>query len=239
MKKLSEKVLFFGFLYPFVGLFLGVILCLLRIARLVRVENAERLLPQKNGLIVVCNHPSKLDPGLTPFLFFPGYLSHPMKLTPWCTPDENEYFKRWWFWPFRPVSIPIDRTDDTGKNQAAAARKMLRILKAGGIIILFAEGTRTFKAEMDNNVLYSKTGKALGRLKDGVGFLSIASGASVVPIWLEGTDNIWPNEQFPDPRNWKWPITVKIGETLSFSRENSPKEVTQEITHALLKLADQ
>jgi len=238
MKKLSEKVLFFGFLYPFVGCFLGGVFRLFRSIGVIKVENIERLLPQENGLILACNHPSRLDPGLAPFLFFPGYLKHPIRLIPWCTPDKNEYYTKWWFWFFRPISIPIDRAD-TGKSQAAAAVKMLKILKRGGIIILFVEATRTFKAERNNNVVYSNGGKALGRLKEGASFLAIASEATIVPAWFEGTDSIWQNEKlsFPDLR--KLPVKIRIGQPMSFSRKNSLGEVNQEITQALLELADQ
>jgi len=220
------------------GIFLGIVFSILRIIRVIIVENQERLVPQEKGLILVCNHPSKLDPGLAPFLFIWRFIFHPIRFTPWSTPDEKEYYRKWWFYLFRPICISVDRTD-TGRSQARATRQMLRILRKGGIIILFIEGTRTFKAIRSGGMLVSATGKALGISKEGIGFLAIASGATVVPVWFEETDEIWPNGQVPIPDMTRLPIRIKIGQGRSFSREKSQEEVTQEIANALLILADQ
>lgn len=203
------------------------------------MKSLERLTPQGNGLILVCNHPSKLDPALVPLLFFPRYLWHPIQIIPWSIPDEREYYNKWWFFLFKFVSIPIDRTNATGKSQAAAARKMLRILRQNGIVILFAERRKTFKSVRENDIVCNAGGKTLGRLKDGVGLLAKASETTITPLWIEETDAIWPNEQISLPKIWRLPIRIKVGETLSFLKKSSAEDITQEITKAFLKLADQ
>ena len=116
---------------------------------------------------------------------------------------------------------------------------MKDILKSGGVLILFPEGGRTFKGE---EFLYSEKGNKIKILKEGVGWLVMKTKPLVVPIWVEGSDEILPNQAdklyYTLPRFWRR-MTIKIGEPLRFGNPSGKEEVTQKLAIALLNLADE
>ncbi len=70
--------------------------------------------------------------------------------------------------------IPLNRDG----SDSRALRRAIEVLKDGGALALFPEGTR------------SKTGK-LGRAKSGTGYVAYASGATVIPALISGSDRMW------------------------------------------------
>lgn len=90
-------------------------------------------------------------------------------------------------------AIPVDRS----RADPGAMRQSLRVLGEGGVVGVHYEGTR------------SRSGVPL-RPRQGVGFLVEHSGAPVVPVAVEGT-----NQPFPS-RAWVW-----FGKPLRFSREEA------------------
>lgn len=85
---------------------------------------------------------------------------------------------------------------DRGAADVDAFRLALRILEAGGVLLVFPEGTR------------SPDGR-LQPFKDGVATLAIRSGAAIVPIGVSGTDRVWPRHQLPRPGGR---VIVRVGE---------------------------
>ncbi len=73
--------------------------------------------------------------------------------------------------------IPIDRRG--GRRSRSALDAARRVLEAGGLFVIYPEGTR------------SRTGH-LYRGHTGAARLAIASGAPIVPIGLIGTDEVQP-----------------------------------------------
>ena len=69
----------------------------------------------------------------------------------------------------------IGRGDDMGDGVG----RITALLAAGWHVILFPEGTR------------SRSG-ALGRFRSGVAHLARSSSARVVPVWIDGTDQLLP-----------------------------------------------
>jgi len=239
MKKVIDTIVFLGITYPY-GVLSGIIFQILCALRVIRVLYWERFPHRQDNLILVSNHPSLLEPFLLPALFFREYLFHPLKFAPWSTPDRGNFYNRWyWFW-LRPRVIPISRNNR--QDETRGFLQMIEIISSGGIIILFPEGGRTFKAK---EVLLSEGGKKLGRLKKGIGLLALRTGAEVLPVWVEGTDKVLPNAPdrlFVPPNLRGGRITIKIGKLLRFQK-NSPyltkEQITQIIANALLELADE
>ncbi|MCG2808943.1 MAG: 1-acyl-sn-glycerol-3-phosphate acyltransferase, partial [Candidatus Portnoybacteria bacterium] len=174
-------------------------------------------------------------------LFFHQYVVNPFAYAPISTPDNYNFYKRWyWAWA-RPVSIPIKRG-----NKIAEGRILYKIKKAldqNRIVVLFAEGGRTFRGN-DEDFLYSTKGNKIRKLKDGIGWLVARTGAVVLPIWVEGTDQVLPNHptKLFCAVNPRARITIKIGKLMRFKpslRIGSGKEITQEIQETLLNLADE
>ncbi|MDI3316736.1 MAG: lysophospholipid acyltransferase family protein [Bacillota bacterium] len=90
-------------------------------------------------------------------------------------------------------AIPVDR----GRGDLNAMRRALRVLRDGGVLGVHYEGTR------------SRSGVPL-RPRGGVGFLVEHTGAPVVPMAVEGTNQPLPS------RAWVW-----FGRPLRFSREEA------------------
>ncbi len=239
MEKVINLIVFLVITYP-LGIILGVIFHILRILKIIPVLHWERFPHRKRKIILVCNHPSLLEPLLLPPLFFKEYLFHPFKFVPWSTPDQKNFYDPWyWFW-IKPRMIPIDRSSE--RKELQSLFRMKRILNSKGIIILFSEGGRTYLGE---NFLYSQKGKRIRIFKGGLGWLVLKTEAMVLPVWVEGTDKFLPHADSPD-KLFCWPnfrekFFIRIGKPLKF--EGSPavgrEVVTQMVANALLKLADE
>jgi len=245
MKKIIHKLLFLLAIYT-MGTVLGLTLLILRLLGRIKVLHQERFpryskSPElfKNGLIVVSNHPSLLEPLIVSALFFDQYFVHPFRLSPWNVPEEKNYDNKFWKWAGARI-IWVDRRDS--RKARETFRKAKNVVNSGGILILFPEGGRTFKRK---HKLSSRKDKEIGFLQEGIGLLLLRTKAPVLPIWVEGSDEVFPNtlwaddqtSKFPFPRFWK-KITVKIGEVVTFEK-TSREEITQEIALILLKLADE
>ena len=244
IKKIIHDLLFLLSLYV-IGTIVGGSVYSLRILGRIKIIHWERFpkynrKPElfKRGLIVVSNHPSLLEPLLVAGLFFTQYLVHPFRLSPWNVSEEKNYNNIWWLWAKSRI-IWVDR--ESPEKARETFIKVKNVINAGGIVILFAEGGRTFKREK----LYSKKGKEIAILQEGIGLLIRRTEASVLFIWVEGSDDFFPNtlwvdektSRFPFPRFWK-KITIKIGSTVYFQKK-SKEELTQEVAAKLLELADE
>jgi len=142
----------------------------------------QRNVPDSGGVLLVCNHVSFLD------VFFLGI---PLR-------RSLSYVARSTL--FVPVlgalirsvgGFPIQR-EGIG---AAGMKETLRRLRAGRIVALFPEGTR------------SRDGQ-LGSLKPGIAALAARVGVPVVPAGLAGMFEIWPRSRLlPVPH----PIRIHYG----------------------------
>lgn len=248
-KSVKEKIAVLMVIYP-VGIFLVFLLCVFRILRWIKISRWERFPTYernpnlyKNGLILISNHPSVLGCMLEvflPVLFFRDYLKHPFRLRPFSVPDKRNFSDRWyWNW-IKPVAVPIDRMGGIQKK-ARALLRLIKILKSGGINVIFAEGGRTFTGD---EFQYSAKGKRIRTLQDGVALLIQKTGAVVLPVWVE--DRIKTSPDNPNPKKlyhrlpefWKG-VIVKIGNPIRFEDNLGRDEIIQTLTTALLNLADE
>ncbi len=133
--------------------------------------------PPSGSAVYVCNHQSFLDPILMSFA-----LRRPMHYMARETLFNAPGFGRL----IRSVNaFPVRRgTADTG-----ALKEAMRRLKAGGQVVLFAEGTRTLDG-------------TIGPLLPGVAMLSRRAAEWTVPVVLDGAFEAWPRWQtLPSPGN--------------------------------------
>ena len=165
--------------------------CLFRVVFAVyfrwRVYHPERV-PPSGPVILAANHASFMDPPLVGSGLF----------------REINYLARESLFRFPVVgailravnSVPVDR-DGGG---AAGLKAILGRLLAGGVIILFPEGTRT------------RDGR-LQPARSGIGLTVIKSDAPVVPVRVFGTFEAYGRDlKFPRPH----PIAVKYGQPMLF-----------------------
>jgi 1-acyl-sn-glycerol-3-phosphate acyltransferase len=139
-------------------------------------------LPQSGGVLLVSNHLSYLD------VFFLGIpLRRPLNYV-----ARSTLFVPVLAMLMRSVgAFPIQR-EGMG---ASGMKETLRRLRAGGIVTLFPEGTRSPDGD-------------LGPLKPGIAVLVARAGVPVVPVGLAGTFEIWPRSRLiPAPH----PIRIHYG----------------------------
>ena len=176
--------------------------------------------PRTGGLLIASNHLSFIDSVVIPIIA-------PRKVVFLA---KAEYFDkplgRAWFGGLGMV--PVDR-DDT-KAAMASLEIALDVLSRGEAFGIYPEGTR------------SRDGR-LYRGRTGVAELALTAGVPVVPVGLQGTENIQPiGHRFP--RRAK--VTIRFGEPIDFAGrfEGLPKgkarrQATDEVMAAIQKLTGQ
>ena len=114
-------------------------------------------------------------------------------------------------WAFEAIPVKRDEKDVT------AIKESLKVLKQGNCIALFPEGTR-------NGIEKGE------KVKDGVAFFAVRSGAKVVPCGIKGGTK----------ENKK--ITISYGKPLDYSKYKGSKDkevldkITQEIMNNIIEL---
>lgn len=179
-----------------------------------RVFNPERV-PLQGPAILACNHASFLDPPLVGAGVHRGihYLAR-----------ENLFRFPVLGWILRNWQVvPVDREGGGAKGLKAILDQLL----AGGIIILFPEGTRT----RDGN---------LQPARPGIGLTVIKSTAPVVPVRVFGTFRAYGRHmRFPHPHQ----VAVKYGRPMLFGQLRAEaktcsktrlKEIYQQVSDELM-----
>lgn len=146
--------------------------------------------PKTGGFIVAANHASYLDIPL---------LGCGMKRRAWYL-GRNDLFPvpglkticQWLGW------IPMR----TGRLDRDAFGKAVSLIKAGKVVVIFPEGSRSLDGQLQPP-------------KPGIGMIVAQTGCPVVPAYLQGTYDVLPSgTMWPRFR----PVTVFYGEALTFSR---------------------
>lgn len=126
--------------------------------------------PRRGGVLIVANHQSHLDPPLIGI---------------GCWRRMNYLARRTLFdfgpfgWLIRSVdAIPIDR-DGLGLG---GLKESIRRLKAGEVVVVFPEGTRTPDGE-------------LKEFRPGFTALATRTGATIVPAAIHGAFEAWPRRR--------------------------------------------
>jgi 1-acyl-sn-glycerol-3-phosphate acyltransferase len=138
----------------------------------IRHEGRENI-PASGGVLVVSNHQSHFDPPIVGI----------------GCPRRMNYLARDTLFRFAPFgwlihsvgAIPIDR-EGVGLQ---GIKESLRRLKRGEMVLIFPEGTRTRDGE-------------IAPFKPGFTVLASRSGASILPVAVDGAYAAWPRDQkFP------------------------------------------
>ena len=146
----------------------------------------RRRVPASGGVLVCCNHQSALDPLVVGLA---------------CDRRLNYLARRSLFrftlfrWLIEYLdAIPLDRHG----LGVEGLKETLRRLKRGEMVLIFPEGTRTCDGEMRS-------------LRPGFGLLARRSGATLLPMALDGTFEAWP-------RHARYPglatLQIQFGEPL-------------------------
>lgn len=143
--------------------------------------------PRSGPFVLATNHASYLDPMVAGC---PLYFRHIRFMA-----RDTLAGSRLLGWWMRQVGVVLI---DRSRGDVAGLKESLRVLREGGVICVFPEGTRTL------------TGK-LRHPKGGVGFLMAKAAVPVVPAYISGTF-----KAMPKGARWIRParITVRYGEPI-------------------------
>ncbi|HEX4579381.1 MAG TPA: lysophospholipid acyltransferase family protein [Candidatus Dormibacteraeota bacterium] len=127
-----------------------------------RIEGEDNI-PTAGPLLVACNHTSNLDPVLLG-AYFPRTL--------FAMGKREMFINRPIAWFLAGCNcIPVDR----GGADRRAVSRALDVVRRGGRLLMFVEGTRSRDGTMH-------------RAEAGIGFFARKSGAPILPISISGTD---------------------------------------------------
>jgi len=248
MKKIFEAIVVTLVVYT-IGIAIWLVRLLLQAGGRIKILNPQDFPKGEQKLLIVSNHPDLLDCMyeifLMPSLLMPRALIHPLKITPWFTPDKRNFTdKIGWAW-LKCRAIPIMRAK-AGRSYGAGtreAREMFKVLALEhAIMIPFSEGGRT---NSGRTWLYSKTGRRIRPLKESAGWLALRTGASVLTVWLEEGDSRKntnaPKNLFSWPRFKRGPIKIRFGKLMRAANfgDLSATDLTKVIQQNLLALADE
>jgi len=187
------------------------------------VEGLEHV-PASGGAIIAGNHLSVADE-----LFLGAVI--PRHIAFWA---KAEYFTGTGFrgWLTRSVvsglgAIRVERAG--GRAALSAFDGAIPVLKAGDIVALYPEGTR------------SPDGR-LYRGRTGVARLALAAGVPIVPVGMIGTDKVQPiGQRMPSLR--RGAVTIRFGPAIDVTGRgadsSSLRAITDEVMTAIQKLTGQ
>ncbi len=196
-------VVMLGFVLPF--------WVVMKVFNRTEVRGKRQVQRARPPFLFVCNHVSMLDDAfLGPLIFMPRALWD-YRFIPYHLPEKKNFFRGPFFsWLMTAVKcVPITR--GKGVFQPGMER-LIRLLKRGGVVHIYPEGTRT------------RTGE-IGKGKIGVGRLVRETGVKVIPCYHTGLDQVLPIGH-KIPRLGKR-VLVQVGEALNFEEymqlPNTPK----------------
>jgi 1-acyl-sn-glycerol-3-phosphate acyltransferase len=142
---------------------------------------------------------------------------------------KAEYLDSWKTRRLLPAlgMIPVDR--NRGHQAMGALEAAAKILDAGGLFVIYPEGTR------------SRDGK-LHAGHRGVGHLALATGAPIIPTGIVGTDVVQPpGSRFPRPFR---PVAVRFGEPIDPAnfegvKHHRRRRITEEVMRSIQALSGQ
>jgi 1-acyl-sn-glycerol-3-phosphate acyltransferase len=167
-------------------------------------------IPQHGPVLILSNHQSMFDP-----IFCQNWIWRPFYFVPRDTLLDVPFWGRL----FRSFFIiPIKR----GQADIAAMKTIIEVLKQDKTVCLFPEGTRTHDGR-------------IGKIKPGFGLMSRRTGATIVPMVIDGIFEAWPRTQ-KLPKLGK--VAVIYGDPISadYIKTKSDEDFAAELTQAFQKL---
>jgi 1-acyl-sn-glycerol-3-phosphate acyltransferase len=182
----------------------GTVVKLVWVKKIDGVEN----LPKSGAYIIAANHASYFD-----FLALASVW--PSKITFLA---GEVFFKKWWWIPLVKWTGQI-RVDRENSDKSEVYKKVFFVLKSGGVVGIFPEGTR------------SADGK-IGKAFTGVAKFALQAKVPVVPVGIYGTYQVMSrHDKFP---KFKKVIKIKIGKQIYLEGEISDENILRQNTDKIM-----
>ena len=185
-----------------------------------KIEGAENV-PAHGPAIIACNHLSFLDS-----IFVPALVARPVYYL-----GKSDYFSGFQRYFFENVGVmPVNRGG--GDASEASLRKGEEVLRAGNLLGIYPEGTRS----PDGRLYRGKTGPVR---------LAFRTGAPIVPVGLIGMDKVLPTgAKFPKIAEVKIRFGEPIDLALRYGEDASNdrfalRSATDELMYELMMLSGQ
>jgi 1-acyl-sn-glycerol-3-phosphate acyltransferase len=156
------------------------------------------------GMIVASNHQSFLDP-IVLATTMPVQVNFLARSTLFRVPGFGRFISNL-------GARPVKR----GQADARALRTMIQVLRGGGKLVMFPEGTR------------SRNGR-MGRLRPGAAAVACRCKVPILPVYIDGTYEAW-SRHAPLPRPAR--VRAAFGKLIG-TEERDADEVTAELETAL------
>jgi 1-acyl-sn-glycerol-3-phosphate acyltransferase len=174
----------------------------------VDIQGSENI-PTEGGFVIATNHLGRLDVALLFYALEGNFI-----LT---IAEKYEHH-----WLFGPIGNAIDGIWlDRFNADVGAIRKVLTRMKAGGILAIAPEGTR------------SKT-EAMAEGKPGVAYLALKAGVPIVPVGLAGTEDRVVIERLKRFKKSEIKIIVGMPFTLPPIQRKDREEVLKQYTDEIM-----
>ncbi|WP_030056371.1 MULTISPECIES: lysophospholipid acyltransferase family protein [Streptomyces] len=188
------------------------------------IEGIENV-PRKGGVILASNHLSFIDSVVIP-LTAPRRVHFLAKAEYFTGTGVKGRLSKGFFESIG--AVPVER--GTYRSAQASLESALEILEDGKAFGIYPEGTRS----LDGRLYRGKTG---------VAWLALTAGVPVVPVALEGPEQILPvGKRVPRLKK----VTVRFGEPLHFDELHGQarslkarRQVTDEVMAAIQRLSGQ
>ncbi len=174
--------------------------------------------PSSGGVLLMSNHVSYLDP-----IFIGSAVHRSTRYMARSTLFKPGLIRRFLL---SVNAFPVNR----GAPDRRAIRQALKVLEDGDLLFIFPEGTR------------SVDGTTLGKAQAGVGLIAHKTSVPVVPVFLNGAQNVLPRKA-KMPKFAK--ITVSFGKPLDmepYRKDKGSREVYtrmgEEVMARIAKLRD-
>ena len=166
--------------------------------------------PTTGPVILAANHTSALDP----FIMQAGT----PRMIRWVMLTQYQLKIAGFMWrAIRPIALDRDSGDIT------KLREVVNALKQGDIVGLYPEGGLQRKK------------RELGPMEPGIGMIAKRSGATIVPVWIDGTPlrNSMTLHMIQPSRS-----TVIFGKPYTPDKKQDAKEITEDLRQRLLALSE-
>lgn len=197
-------------------LFFGLFNYASRIVWRIEVEGIEQV-PTHTSSILCSNHVTNLD-----LLFVASCLNEKTRINLCCF-AKQDIFDHWFFRKLAQIchAIPINRFGDI----QPALQTGMKALQEGRHLLVNPEGTRSLDGK-------------LGHFRKGAAFISLQTGAPLVPIKLIGGFEIFPPQlKLPRFFDWKhfrrYKIKIVFGDPLKLTDQVTEESLTQQLRECI------